>query len=183
MDFETDKEIEDEMNMMLDDMVIPMMEGTGSVELMGILFPDNAHLPKEMKEKVTDSGKQACMVFPSAAASSKDEWYEGVSEITKKMRIRNAFMISDTWIVEGAKDLSVAPSNHPDRKDAFVIHYVNTDIHGILMKTAMLVCTYKIEENVVHILERNFKVDDNWGELGIQNSSKFANAVANHDWA
>ena len=178
MDFETEKEIEDEMNMMLDNMVIPMMEGTGSVELMGMLFPDTAHLPDEMKKDVKDAGKKACMVFPSAAVESKKEWYEGISHLTKKMKIRNSFMISDTWIVEGAKDMTVAPSQHPDRTDAFVIHYVNTDINGILMKTAMMVCKYKLENGEVVENERLFTVqtpDDNM-------VSEFAEAVSNNDW-
>ena len=146
MDFETDEEIEDEMNMMLDSMVIPLMEGTGSVELMGMLFPDTTHLPDSMKEDIKSTGTKACILLPSAAVESKEEWYEAISHLTKKMKIRNSFMISDTWIVEGAKDTTVAPSMHPDRTDAFVIHYVNTDINGILMKTAMMVCEYKLEE-------------------------------------
>ena len=178
MDFETEKEIEDEMNMMLDNMIIPMMEGTGSVELMGMLFPDNAHLPNEMKEDVLKSGQKACMIFPSAAVDSKEEWYEGISHLTKKMKIRNSFMISDTWIVEGAEDTSVAPSQHPDRTDAFVIHYVNTDINGILMRTAMMVCKYKLEGEKVVERERLFTVrspDENI-------VSAFAEAVSNNDW-
>lgn len=178
MDFETDKEIEEEMNNMLDDMVIPMMEGTGRVELMGVLFPDNDHLPNKIKKEVNDGGAKACMLFPSSAVGSKEEWYQGISELTKRMKIRNAFMISDTWIVEGAEDLSVAPSQHPDRTDAFVIHYVNTDINGILMKAAMLVCKYKLKDDKVVERERVFSIQN--PEDNIQ--SEFVEAVSNNTW-
>ena len=178
MDFETDKEIEDEMNEMLDNMVIPMMENTGRVELMGVLFPDNEHLPDDIKKDVNKGGAKACMLFPSSAAGSKEGWYQGISELTKRMKIRNAFMISDTWIVEGAEDLSVAPSEHPDRTDAFVIHYVNTDINGILMKAAMLVCKYKLKDNKVVEIERVFSIQN--PEDNIQ--SEFVEAVSNNTW-
>ena len=178
MDFETDKEIEDEMNEMLDNMVIPMMEGTGSVELMGVLFPDNEHLPDDIKKDVNKGGAKACMLFPSAAVGSKEEWYEGISELTKRMKVRNAFMISDTWIVENAKDLTVAPSEHPERTDAFVIHYVNTDINCILMKAAMLVCKYELKNDKVVENERLFTMQSPEDNL----QSEFVEAVSNNDW-
>ena len=178
MDFETDKEIEDEMNNMLDEMVIPMMEGTGRVELMGVLFPDNDHLPNKIKKDVEDGGAKACMLFPSAAVGSKEEWYEGISELTKRMKVRNAFMISDTWIVENAEDSSVPPSQHPDRRDAFVIHYVNTDINGILMKAAMLVCKYELKNDKV--VERGRKFSIQHPDENIR--SAFVEAVSNNDW-
>ena len=178
MDFETDKEIEDEMNEMLDNMVVPMMEGTGRVELMGVLFPDNEHLPDDIKKDVNKGGAKACMLFPSAAVGSKEEWYEGISELTKRMKVRNAFMISDTWIVEGAEDLSVAPSEHPDRTDAFVIHYVNTDINGILMKAAMLVCKYELKSDKVVEKERIFTIQSPEDNL----HSEFVEAVSNNTW-
>ena len=87
-------------------------------------------------------------------------------------------MISDTWIVEGAEDLSVAPSQHPDRTDAFVIHYVNTDINGILMKAAMLVCKYKLKDDKVVERERVFSIQN--PEDNIQ--SEFVEAVSNNTW-
>ena len=40
MDFETDKDIEDEMTQLMDHMLVPMLEGTGEVPMPGLMLPD-----------------------------------------------------------------------------------------------------------------------------------------------
>ena len=74
--------------------------------------------------------------------------------------------------------ISIAPSQHPDRTDAFVIHYVNTDINGILMKAAMLVCKYELKNDKVVERGRAFSIQN--PEENIR--SAFVEAVSNNDW-
>ena len=40
MDFETDEELEEEMTHIMENMIMPMLEGTGEVPMTGLMFPD-----------------------------------------------------------------------------------------------------------------------------------------------
>ena len=96
MDFETDKELEEEMTNVMDNMIMPMLEGTGEVPMTGLMFPDSEHLPEEIKEDMKDNpDAKAMFVIPAMGAPNKDAFYQILSGLARdnKVRTRCSFLI------------------------------------------------------------------------------------------
>ena len=188
MDFETDEEIEEEMQTMMKELVIPMREKTGSVDMTAVLFPDTDNLPEDMRKQVEASGTKPCMLLPSVPEmGSKDKFYAVLSEICREMKVRNTFFFSDTWVVRGDKGVNahkegIPPSEHPDREDALLIQYVKTDVNGIMLITATMCVVYEMVDEKVKILDTEIGVTHN-KDGHTDGYSRVADAVSNNEWA
>ena len=142
MDFETDKELEEEMTNVMENMIMSTLEGTGEVPMTGLMFPDSEHLPEEIKEDMKDNpDAKAMFVVPAMGAPDKEAFYQILSGLARDNKIRNTMFFLDTWIsVVPMEDIEkgefVMPSEDPDRADALLLHYVNTDVNGMLFETA-----------------------------------------------
>ena len=193
MDFETDKELEEEMTNVMDNMIMPMLEGTGEVPMTGLMFPDSEHLPEEIKEDMKDNpDAKAMFVIPAMGAPDKDAFYQILSGLARDNKVRNTMFFSDTWISKNPiEDIEtgeiVAPSQDPNRADALLLHYVNTDSNGMLLKTAMLCQEYENVDGKIVYGERNLMITDNTNPSppsdGNVIGSRIADAVSNNDWA
>lgn len=190
MDFETDKELEEEMTNVMDKMIMPMLEGTGEVPMTGLMFPDSEHLPEEMKEDMKDNpDAKAMFIIPSMGPPDKDAFYQILSEIARDNKVRNTMFFSDSWISKKPmEDFEsgnlVMPSEDPDRVEALLLHYVNTDVNGMLLKTAMMCQEYERVDDKIVFSERNFTISDNTkGDQDTIVGSRIADAVSNNDWA
>jgi len=188
MDFETDEEIEEEMQTMMKELVIPMREKTGSVEMTAVLFPDTDNLPEDVRKQVEESGTKPCMLLPSVPEmGSKEGFYAVLSEISREMKVRNTFFFSDTWVVRGDKGVDaheegIPPSEHPDREDALLIQYVKTDVNGIMLITATMCVVYEMVDEKVKILDTEIGVTHN-KDRHTDGYSRIADAVSNNEWA
>ena len=66
MDFETHKDIEDEMTQLMDHMLDPMLAGTGEVPMTGLMFPDRENISDEMKAQMAaDPDAKAMFILPN----------------------------------------------------------------------------------------------------------------------
>ena len=99
---------------------------------------------------------------------------------------------SDSWISKNPiedieKSEIVAPSQDPNRADALLLHYVNTDSNGMLLKTAMLCQEYENVDGKIVYSERNLMITDNTIHplrvTAYVIGSRIADAVSNNDWA
>ena len=189
MDFETDKELEEEMTNVMDNMIMPMLEGTGNVPMTGLLFPDSEHLPDEIKDDMKDKDGKAMFVVPQMGAPDKDTFYQMLSHIARDNKVRNTMFFSDAWVSKKPmEDIEtgelVMPSQDPDRVEALLLHYVNTDINGMLLKTGMMCQEYERVDDKIVYGERNCTISDNTkGDPDTMIGSRIADAVSNNDWA
>ena len=192
MDFETDEELEEEMTHIMENMIMPMLEGTGEVPMTGLMFPDMDNLSEDIKASMPDDApkdKKAMFIVPSMGAPDKDAFYAILSHIARDNKVRNTMFFSDSWLskkpVEDFEsgDL-VMPSEDPERVDALMLHYVNTDINGILLKNAMMCQEYESVDGKIIYGERSCTITDNTtAKSGDMIGSRITDALSNNDWA
>lgn len=188
MDFETDKDIEDEMTKLMDHMLVPMLEGTGEVPMTGLMFPDRENISDEMKvQMAADPDAKAMFIVPNMGMD-KEVFYRLLADIARENKVRNTMFFSDSWISE--QDLTkvesgdmVMPSQDPNRLDALMLHYVNTDVNGILLKTAMMAQIYENKDGKVVLKKRRFHVSNNDVNSGTHVHGAIADALSYNNWA
>tara|TARA_Y100001954_G_C15666810_1_gene530608 strand:+ start:316 stop:882 length:567 start_codon:yes stop_codon:yes gene_type:complete len=188
MDFETDKDIEDEMTQLMDHMLIPMLEGTGEVPMTGLMFPDRENISDEMKEQMTaDPNAKAMFIVPNLGME-KQVFYKVLRDIARENKVRNTMFFSDSWLSQQdatkveSGDM-VMPSQDPNRVDALTLHYVNTDENGILLKSAMMAQIYENKDGKVVLKKRRFHVSKNDVNSGNEIHGAIADALSYNDWA
>lgn len=188
MDFETDKDIEDEMTQLMDHMLVPMLEGTGEVPMTGLMFPDRENISDEMKvQMAADPDAKAMFIVPNMGMD-KEVFYRLLADIARENKVRNTMFFSDSWISEQDQTKvesgdMVMPSQDPNRLDALMLHYVNTDVNGILLKTAMMAQIYEHKDGKVVLKKRRFHVSNNDVNSGTHVHGAIADALSYNNWA
>ena len=109
---------------------------------------------------------KAMFVIPQMGAPDKDTFYQMLSGLARDNKVRNTMFFSDAWISKKPmEDFEtgeiVAPSQDPNRVEALLLHYVNTDSNGMLLKTAMMCQEYENVDDKIVFGERNFTITDN----------------------
>ena len=191
MDFETDKELEEEMTHIMENLIMPMLEGTGEVPMTGLILPDMENLSEEMKASMPEippEDKKAMFIVPSMGAPDKDAFYGILSHIARDNKVRNTMFFADSWISKKpAEDFEsgnlVMPSQDPERVEALMLHYVNTDVNGILLKNAMMCQEYERVDGDIVFGERRCSITDNTtAESGQMIGGRITDALSNNKW-